>query len=142
MTTSWPSANGRMPAEVSIIQPLRASPRWRAASVSGVSPDRAGATMKSFDSKTSPAPVAFGPLGGDGLPDEGAGGSPETAGSVRVDAQPAAASSAAAMMTNAIREGCRRAEDVPVTALHPLRALLEILGSRPLRADDSEAGHL
>src|SRR4030095_1568432 len=97
MTTSWPSANGRMPAEVSIIQPLRASPRWRAASVSGVSPDRAGATMKSFDSKTSPAPVAFGPLGVDGLPDEGAGGSPETAGSGRGGAQTAAAARAAAL---------------------------------------------
>src|SRR5262249_42188149 len=87
--------------------------------------------MKSFDSKTSPALVAFGPPGADGLPGEGADGSPETAGSVRVDAQPATASSAAAIMTGAIHKGCRRAADVPIAAVHHLRAIREILGSRP-----------
>src|SRR4030095_5648641 len=100
MTTSWPSANGRMPAEVSIIQPFRASPRWRAASVSGVSPDRAGATMKSFDSKTSSVLAAFGPLEVNGLPEEVADGSVETgAWSLRVGAQTAGAVNGGAAVT-------------------------------------------
>jgi hypothetical protein len=82
-----------------------------------VSPDFAAATMKFFDSKTS---GALAPEAVDGLP-EGADGSPETGWSVRWDAQAAAASNDAAMIAKVRREGCRPAEDVPITALHHLR---------------------